>query len=64
MSKSAVTTLTKLTRAFLEPRNTTHRQYEALRAYFVERLPSQQVAARFSYTPGSFRDWTTSGEIH
>ena len=55
MSKNAPTTLTRLTRAFLQPRNATHRQYEALRAYFVERLPSQRVAARFGYTPGSFR---------
>lgn len=42
-------------RAFLEPVNATHRQYEALRAYFVEGLPSKEVAARFGYTPGSFR---------
>lgn len=44
-----------LARRFLEPSNSTHRQYEALRAYFVERLPSAQAAARFGYTPGSFR---------
>ena len=47
--------LTELQRAFLEPVNATHRQYEALRAYFVEGLPSKQVAERFGYTPGSFR---------
>jgi hypothetical protein len=40
---------------FLEPENACHRQYEALRAYFVEGLASAQVAARFGYTPGSFR---------
>src|SRR4051812_8178469 len=44
-----------LARRFLEPSNSTHRQYEALRAFFVERLPSAQAAARFGYTPGSFR---------
>ena len=44
-----------LTRRFLEPSNSTHRQYEALRAFFVEGLPSAQAAARFGYTPGSFR---------
>jgi len=44
-----------LARRFLEPSNSTHRQYEALRAYFVEGLPSAQAAARFGYTPGSFR---------
>jgi hypothetical protein len=38
---------------FLAPHNTAHRQYEALRAYFVERLPGPEVAARFGYTVGS-----------
>ena len=47
--------LTKTVRAFLEPKNATHRQYEALRAYFVEGLPSAEAAERFAYTPGSFR---------
>jgi DDE family transposase len=40
---------------FLQASNPTHRQYEALRAYFVEHLPSHLVAERFGYTPGSFR---------
>jgi transposase len=40
---------------FLVPRNPTHRQYEALRAYFVEGLASAEVARRFGYTAGSFR---------
>ena len=44
-----------LARRFLEPSNSTHRQYEALRAFFVDRLPSAEVAARFGYSPGSFR---------
>jgi Transposase DDE domain len=47
--------LTELERVFLEPTDPTHRQYEALRAYFVEGLPSQEVAKRLGYTPGSFR---------
>jgi hypothetical protein len=47
--------LTEVERAFLEPVNATHRQYEALRAYFVDKLPSKEAAARFGYTPGSFR---------
>jgi hypothetical protein len=42
-------------RAFLDPTNATHRQYEALRSYFVEKLPSQEAAVRFGYTAGSFR---------
>jgi len=47
--------LTELERVFLEPTAPTHRQYEALRAYFVEGLPSQEAAKRFGSTPGSFR---------
>jgi hypothetical protein len=47
--------LIDLARVFLEPANSTHRQYEALRAYFVDGLPSDQAARRFGYTPGSFR---------
>ena len=42
-------------RFFLEPVNTLHRQYEALRAYFVDGLPSTQAARQFGYTPGAFR---------
>lgn len=42
-------------RFFLEPSNSTHRQYEALRAYFVEGLSCAKVAERFGYTPGSLR---------
>ena len=40
---------------FLEPQNSTHRQYEALRAYFVEGLSSKEAAKRFGYSPSSFR---------
>ena len=40
---------------FLSPEVPLHRQYEALRAYFVEQLPSAQAALRFSYSPGAFR---------
>src|ERR1700693_3504610 len=47
--------LTDLSRVFLEPGNSTHRQYEALRAFFVEGLPSAEAARRFGYTTGSFR---------
>jgi transposase len=42
-------------RFFLEPSNATHRQYEALRAYFVEGVSSKEAAQRFGYTAGSFR---------
>ena len=54
MSSNSTDRLT-LTRRFLEPSNSTHRHYEALRAYFVEGLPSAEAAARFGYTRGSFR---------
>jgi Transposase DDE domain len=47
--------LTALANRFLQPSNSTHRQYEALRAYFVDGLSSADVAARFGYTPGSLR---------
>jgi len=47
--------ITDLARLFLQPANSTHRQYEALRAYFVEGLSGAEVAVRFGYTPGSFR---------
>lgn len=43
-----------LAQAFLAPQNTTHRQYEALRAYFVDGLPAAEVAQQFGYTAGSF----------
>src|SRR3954452_24789098 len=47
--------LTDLSRRFTEPANATHRQYEALRAYFVEGLSGVEAARRFGYTSGSFR---------
>jgi len=47
--------VTDLARHFLQPGNATHRQYEALRAYFVDGLASAEAAARFGYSPGSFR---------
>jgi len=40
---------------FLAPESTLQRQYEALRAYFVDQLGSVEVARRFGYTHGSFR---------
>jgi len=52
---TSVNTLTKEARFFVEPQSTAQRQYEALRAFFVEDLPSQEVARRFSYSPGAFR---------
>ena len=54
----AIETLFNLTdprRFFLEPTLPKHRQYEALRAFFVEGHPSHEVARAFGYSPGAFR---------
>ena len=40
---------------FLEPALPKHRQYEALRAYFVDGRPSQEAARAFGYSPAAFR---------
>lgn len=47
--------LTDCQRFFREPKNARQRQYEALRAYFVEDRLSQDVARAFGYSPGAFR---------
>jgi hypothetical protein len=47
--------LTDPAQVFLQPANPTHRQYEALRAFFVDKLPSKEAARRFGYSEGSFR---------
>jgi len=56
----SVTTRNKLTHPrqaqfFLAPQSPLHRQYEALRAYFLDELSSTEVARRFDYSPGAFR---------
>ena len=43
------------TQFFLGPEKTLQRQYEALRACFVDGIPSREVAQRFGYTPGFVR---------
>ena len=47
--------LTEEARFFLEPASPSQRQYEALRAYFVDGASTAEVVQRFGYTPGSFR---------
>jgi hypothetical protein len=42
-------------RFFLEPKQTFQRQYEALRAVFVDAEPLDQVAARFGYKSSALR---------
>jgi hypothetical protein len=48
-------TLQQAAHFFLAAETPQQRQYEAIRAYFVEGLPSTEVARRFAYSPGSFR---------
>src|SRR5260370_3064420 len=47
--------LSECRRFFLEPANSKQRMYEALRAYFIDELPSAEVAHAFNYAPGSFQ---------
>ena len=55
MYNSKEKNLTAIVKYFLLPDNAVHRQYEALRAYFVEGLASAEAARRFGYSPGGFR---------
>jgi hypothetical protein len=48
-------TISPEARFFLAPESAQHRQYEALRAYFVEQRSGPQAAKRFGYTPNAFR---------
>lgn len=47
--------ITECRQFFLEPSLPKQRQYEALRAFFVENKPSNAVAAEFGYSPRAFR---------
>ena len=42
--------MSKEERFFLEAKMPLHRQYEALRAYFVEELPSAEAAKKFGFS--------------
>lgn len=42
-------------RFFLNPDQTSHRRYEALRAVFVEGCSQKEAATTFGYTYGSMR---------
>lgn len=55
MGLGAPKDVTEIRRFFAEPSHPRQRQYEALRAFFVEGHPSQEVARAFGYTAGSFR---------
>src|SRR5260370_17568796 len=52
---SAPYSITNCRRFFAEPATPRQRQYEALRAFYLEGLTSAQAAARFGYSPGAFR---------
>jgi transposase len=47
--------LSKCRHFFLTPASAKQRQYEALRAFFVEGRPSREVARAFGYSTGSFQ---------
>jgi hypothetical protein len=47
--------LIKARRFFEQPASARQRQYEALRAFFLEGLASADAARRFGYTPAAFR---------
>jgi transposase len=47
--------LTECRRFFQAPATPRQRQYEALRAFFLEGLASAEAARRFGYSPGAFR---------
>ena len=55
MPISAPNDLTKCRRFFAEPTTARQRQYEALRAYFLEQISTAEAARRFGYSPGAFR---------
>ena len=48
-----------LAELFRTPHMRTHRQYEALRAHFLDGLEAAKVAERFGYSIGSFRNLCT-----
>jgi hypothetical protein len=52
---SAPVILTDPHRFFLEPKPPKQRQYEALRAFYVDGRPSHEVARAFGYSTGAFR---------
>lgn len=55
MSLRTPVALTEPRSFFLEPQHPKHRQYEALRAYYIDGRPSHDVARAFGYSSGAFR---------
>lgn len=54
MPIGAPKSLSACKRVFLHPTSPKHRQYEALRAYYVDERPAREVARAFGYSPGAF----------
>ncbi len=55
MAISVPKSLTICRQFFAAPATARQRQYEALRAYFLEDQPSAEAARRFGYSPAAFR---------
>ena len=51
-------------RFFLEPTQTLHRRYEALRAVIVDQQPQMEVAKRFGYTYATLRRVVSDFRAH
>lgn len=54
MPLGAPKSLSTCRRFFLHPTSPKQRQYEALRAYYVDERPAAEVARDFGYSPGAF----------
>src|SRR3989441_3351696 len=54
MPLGAPKSLSTCRRFFLDPASAKQRQYEALRAYYVDERPVAEVARAFGYSPGAF----------
>jgi hypothetical protein len=54
MPIGAPKSLSACRRVFLHPTSPQHRQYEALRAYYVDARPATEAARAFGYSPGAF----------
>src|SRR6266446_9347179 len=55
MTISVPYSITKCRKLFAAPATARQRQYEALRAFYLEGLPTAEAARRFGYSPGAFR---------
>ena len=54
MPLGAPKSLSACKRVFLHPASPKQRQYEALRAYYVDERPATEAARAFGYSPGAF----------